>query len=77
MHQILIGITFFKDFSDLTLFYRITLKLGRQLDHEEVQRIFYGGYDTPIFYKVITLFKEYFQTSFCFRITPTVFIRSG
>ena len=42
-----------------------TLKLGGQSDHEVVQCIFFPGYGTPNFDRVITLFNEFFvHTSF-------------
>ena len=59
VYKILIVITLFKGFSDLTLFpdnsysfHPIRLKHGGQLDCEVMQYILFQGYSTPKFYRV-------------------------
>ena len=63
VHQILIVITLFNDFSVLILlpdnssysFRPIGLKHGGQLDYEVMQRIVFQGYSAPNFDGVIAL----------------------
>ena len=40
-------------------FHRITLKLGGQLNHEAVQRIFFRSYSSPNFDSVFTFFNHF------------------
>ena len=63
VHQILVGITLFKDLSDLTVFldnssysfHLIRLKHSGQLDYEVMQGIMFQGYNSPNFDRVIAL----------------------